>query len=192
MRSHLYSLAAVLLICSLSLAADEPKPAGPKTPAAQAAIAKHVKALADAAQAYQDAKRKADQELVAALKKVQADVMKAGGANALAEGNAIQAVIDKTAQETRPTSPAGDLVAKFTAKKWAYNGGSSVITYTANGIVESKVWAGKTGTWKQLDANSIEQHEPGGAIIKITFDDEVSGALWVYQGKHVVAYAVAQ
>ena len=56
----------------------------------EGAIVKHDKALADAAQAYQDAKRKADQELVTSLKKVQADVMKTGGATALAEGNAIK------------------------------------------------------------------------------------------------------
>ncbi|QOV88552.1 hypothetical protein [Humisphaera borealis] len=82
-------LAGVTLLAACCLAVDEPKPAAPKSAAALAAIARHERALADATRAYEQAKQKAREELLADLKKAQADVLKTGGASALSEGNAI-------------------------------------------------------------------------------------------------------
>ncbi len=119
MRYQIACLAVLLVLTlSLSLAAEEAKPAGPKSPAAQGAIAKHDKVLADAARAYQQAKAKADQDLVAELKKVQADVMKTGGAPALAEAQAIQKEIDALGKPDAPAassngSPVGTWRIRF-------------------------------------------------------------------------------
>lgn len=92
------------LALSVTLAADDPKPAGPKSAAANAAMSRHERALADAGRAYQQAKGKADQELIADLKAAQGAAMQAKN---LGEANALQAVIDQTTAANKAGSAAG-------------------------------------------------------------------------------------
>lgn len=100
---RLQHICAAILTLPLLLAADTP-PDGPKSPAARSALTKYANETKRIDDDAARQKQRAAKELIDTLKKVQADVMKAGGAAALAEGNAIQGEIDQISSTIGVTS----------------------------------------------------------------------------------------
>lgn len=116
MRSTQLFCIALIVCCPLLLAAGD-QPAGPKSPAARSAIAKRDRAVAEAERVYRAAVAKANQEMIAELKKAQADVMKSGNQAALAEAQAIQTAIDEVGKRDTATAdgafPVGTWEVRF-------------------------------------------------------------------------------
>lgn len=102
-------LTIAMLCC---LAADEAKPAGPKSPAATAAIAKMNGAIKKAKADYDAAVKLAQSEAIRELDAAKAAAMKAGN---LPEANAIQAAIEKTSKDA-PSGKSGQSPAEIAAR----------------------------------------------------------------------------
>lgn len=183
-----YRVLLIVLACSLCLAANDAPVAAPTSPAAIAALGKLKASTAKAKADYDAAVRSAQALAIQELDAAKAAAMKGGNLN---EANAIQATEQSIGKAAG--SPAASIETKIIGKKWAYGGDEkTVITYKPGGIVESPAWKnGKAGTWAQVDANTIMQKEPAGAVIKITFDADFANALWVYQNNSHIAYATA-
>lgn len=167
------------LALSICIAADEPKQQGPKSGAAINAIAKHEKTLSDAASTYQQVKTKADAELVAALKKAQADAMKAGGANALAESNAIQAVIDKTsATAAHASTDTAALRERLIGTKWLWVdntlGDRGWFIFNEDGTLEVG-WHNKPTIWTASTGGRVlTKIGEANVIYTLTFNPELT------------------
>lgn len=192
-NSCLPALAAVALSVAIGLAADVPNPAAPKSPAALAAIARHERALADASKAYELARKDARDALLADLKKAQAEVLKAGGPAALAEANAIQAVMDRAPADPRPAAepprPAAPVRPAFVGRKYKWTdpqfGNRGWFTLKDDNTVVTG-WHDREGVWGVRNDGMIVagiQGNGGKMVLRPSADGK--SLVWAGTGKAV-------
>ena len=173
MRYHAHACIILLSIAAALFAADGPS----DQPRSQAAV--------DAINALQAAKKRAQADYDAAIRTATARAVKALEqtkdaalvAKQLDEANRIAATIAEL-----KTGEGVPLQTRIAGSKWLMNDGRSVFTYNADGTVICPQWAEKVpGHWRVINSRTIEQKEPSGFNILITFDDDISAALWNYQ-----------
>jgi len=72
---------------------------------------------------------------------------------------------------------------------WLFNDNqdpNAAVTYLPDGVVSCPRWQPQTtGTWSVINDHTIDQIEPGGNHVRITFDDKVSVAVWDYSNGDV-------
>ncbi len=182
---------AACLFSAAVFAGDAPDNA-PRSTAAKSAIIKADRAEQQAEAAYKRAMSEIYRKLVLELADARAAVMRDGGPDALKEATRIQAVIDATNQKLAGLdgSAKAGIAKDVAGTVWRFKGTGSPLTYATDGTVECGDWGNAQGRWTPVAPQTIQQTEPGGAVVEITFDSSVTHALWVYRTSGQVAYAV--
>ena len=187
-RKHLLQgLGAISVMAAFCFAADEPKVATPKSPAALAAIARHERAVADAAQEYELTKQKAREILLVDLKKAQADALKVGGPSALSEANAIQAIIDRPAPEPRIPPAPGRMA--FIGKKYKWTdpqfGNRGWFKLNDDNTVAAG-WHEREGVWGvRADGMIVAGIQGNGGKMILRQSADGKSLVWALNGKPV-------